>query len=116
DGLTQAQECAWDTLLPTQPCLDAYRYRDSWKTIGGFDGNQVPGSPDFCRAADLMIASLTPGTQGTTYTGPVPTKSAGTCVLNFGTGGVPSTFTSHPLRAMISTIAPRTIMGNELKK
>jgi len=108
DGLTVAQQCAWDTLNGGSACIDAYRIAPS-----GGDGQQPVGSPDFCRAADLMIASLTPGTQGTTYTGPVPTKASGTCVLNFGTGGVPSTFTANKFRAMIRSTQPRRDMGNE---
>src|SRR5437879_6939903 len=58
DGLTVAQQCAWDTLNGGSACIDAYRIAPS-----GGDGQQPVGSPDFCRAADLMIASLTPGTQ-----------------------------------------------------
>jgi len=108
DGITLAQECAWDTLNGGVPCIEAYRIAPS-----GGDGAQPVGSADFCRAADLIIASLTPGTQGTTYTGPVPTKTAGTCVLNFGAGGVPSQFTSNPFRSKIRTTEPRHTMGIE---
>jgi len=110
DGITLAQEQAWASLPGGCTFIDAYRCQPS-----GGDGQQPVGSPDFCRAADLMIAALAgPASIGTTYTGPVPTKTAGTCVLNFGAGGVPTTFTSNPFRAMIRTTQPRRDMGNEM--
>ena len=90
--VTTAQQCAWDPMFPT--CIDAYRIAPN---LSGF---AAPGSPDFCAAADHMIAA-----------GIATAKTAGTCVLT----GVNAGVFAHPLRDMIRNNDPRRLaMGNGL--
>ena len=86
-----SQQCAWDTMFPS--CVDAYRIAPS-----GGDGQQPIGSPDFCAAADHMIAA-----------GVASGKDPSTCVL---TGVNPSVF-AHPMRTIVRSTEPRRTLGNE---
>jgi hypothetical protein len=86
------QQCAWDSMFPT--CIDAYRIAPNPT------GFAATGSPDFCAAADHMIAA-----------GIATGKTAGSCVL---TGVVAGVF-AHPLRFMIRNNDPRRLaFGNGL--
>ena len=90
--VTVTQQCAWDALSPT--CIDAYRIAPN------SSGFAAPGSPDFCAAADHMMAA-----------GVATGKTAGTCVLT----GVNAGVFAHPLRDMIRNNDPRRLaMGNGL--
>src|SRR3989475_9032391 len=90
-GSTLAEQCSWDVMFPTQ-CISAFNIAND---AGGF---AAPGSPDFCAAADHMIAA-----------GVATTKQAGSCVLTRVNSGV----FAHPLRFMIrNDKPPRLQFGN----
>src|SRR3989442_9098894 len=90
-GSPLAEQCSWDVMFPTQ-CISAFNIAND---AGGF---AAPGSPDFCAAADHMIAA-----------GVATTKQAGSCVLT----GVNSGVFAHPLRFMIrNDKPPRLQFGN----
>src|SRR3989454_9393313 len=73
-GSTLAEQCSWDVMFPT--CISAFNIAPD---AGGFAAN---GSPDFCAAADHMIAARI-------ATGKQPVS----CIL---TGSNPAVFLSHP--------------------
>jgi len=88
-------QCSWDPMFPK--CTGAYRIQVS---PGGFP---QPGSPDFCAAADHIIAA-----------GIATGKQAGSCVL---TGVNPGVF-ARPIRFYINissvTFPARKILGDGL--
>ena len=82
-GSSVATQCSWDSLYPSvqyPTCLGAYNFADD---PSGF---AQPGSPDFCAAADHMIAA-----------GVATGEQAGSCTLT----GVNSGVFAHPLRLII---------------
>ena len=90
-GSTLKEQCSWDVMFPT--CISAFNIAND---TGGFAAN---GSPDFCAAADHMIAARI-------ATGKQPVS----CIL---TGINPAVFLSHPLRFMIrNDKPPRLQFGN----
>ncbi len=91
-GSPLATQCLWDTLHPS--CISAYNIAPD---PGGF---AAPGSPDFCAAADHVIAA-----------GIASGKTAGSCVLTGTNAGV----FAHHLRFMIRNNDPKRLaMGNGL--
>jgi len=89
-GSSLAEQCSWDKMFPT--CISAFNIAPD---PGGF---AAPGSPDFCAAADHMIAA-----------GIATSKQASSCILT----GVNSGVFSHPLRFMIrNDKPPRLAFGN----
>ena len=85
-----ATQCSWDTMFPT--CISAYNIRDD---PGGF---AQPGTPDFCAAADHMIAA-----------GIATGKTAGTCVLTGVNAGV---FANHMKGMVRNNDSRRFDLGN----
>ncbi|OLD01762.1 MAG: hypothetical protein AUJ07_10515 [Crenarchaeota archaeon 13_1_40CM_3_53_5] len=89
-GSSLAEQCSWDKMFPN--CISAFNIAPD---PGGF---AAPGSPDFCAAADHMIAA-----------GIATGKQASSCILT----GVNSGVFSHPLRFMIrNDKPPRLQFGN----
>src|SRR3989475_12427052 len=82
-GSSLSTQCSWDKLYPSvqyPTCLGAYNFADD------SSGFAQPGSPDFCAAADHMIAA-----------GVATGEQAGSCTLTGANSGV----FAHPLRLII---------------
>ena len=89
-GSNLTTQCSWDAMFSN--CISAYRIAPSPT------GFEQPGSPDFCAAADHMIAA-----------GVATGKNPGTCVLT----GVNAGVFAHPFRFMIRNFDPRRLaIGN----
>ena len=98
-----SQQCAWDAMFPS--CIDAYRIAPS-----GGDGAQQIGSPDFCAAADHMIAAgVANGAVGPTDSNGHHIPGPDNCVLT----GVKLEVFANPLRFFIRSTTPRSVIGNE---
>jgi ABC-type transport system substrate-binding protein len=86
--------CKWDT-ISNAGCSST---TGPYKLANNPSGNAIPGSPDFCLAADHMIkAGIATG------------KAAGTCVLTGINAGVLDG--THPIRAKVRSSEPRRSIG-----
>ena len=90
---TQASSfCTWDLITNTGCSAASGPYNEALDS----SGFATPGSPDFCTAADHMIAA-----------GLATGKAAGTCVLT----GVKASVLANPFRAKVRSTQPRRSLG-----